>query len=62
MKAADLSTDQRQKLLATTAAKRDYFAKLVERMQATAWDQTDPPAGQQESGVLECGELLQATQ
>ena len=34
VKAGDLSNDQREKLLKAVAERRDYFAKLVERMQA----------------------------
>ena len=41
MRTADLTTDQLNKLLIAIADRRDFFARLKERMDAVGWDQTD---------------------
>ena len=37
-----LTPDQRHKLLHAVADRRDYFAKLRDRMKATGWPEEDP--------------------
>jgi hypothetical protein len=41
MRAADLTSKQRHRLLLTTAARRDYFARLRRRMDNIGWDHAD---------------------